>query len=119
MLMVLVKRHFDAHKRPTMPKLVPGVITHLGELGPDLIELVETLTTYAGKQFRPNLPSSMGMTRAKYTAIYRTRFKDALLCANARGFGRALLAAGNPMAGWVLAPGDEHEDLPDWDVYNY
>jgi hypothetical protein len=118
-LMVLIKRQLDANKRSVMPRLVPGVMTHLGELGPDLIELVETLTGQAAKDFRPNAPKSMGLTRPKFTAIYRTRFKDALLCANARGFGRALLAAGNPMAGWALAPGDEHEDLPDWDIYNY
>jgi hypothetical protein len=117
MLLVLIKRQLEAHMRDVMPKLVPGVITHLGELGPDFIVLIETLTAEAGRQFRPTAPAAMGMTKAKFTAMYRTRFKDALLCANASGFGRALLAAGNPMAGWALAPGDEDDDLPDWDLY--
>ena len=119
MLMVLIKRQLEARMRETMPKLVPGVITHLGELGPDFIRLIETLTAEAGKQFRPTAPMSMGWTKAKHTALYRTRFKDALLCANASGFGRALLAAGNPMAGWALAPGDEQDDLPAWDLYQH
>ena len=53
MLLVLIKRQLEAHMRDAMPKLVPGVITHLGELGPDFIRLIETLTAEAGRQEGP------------------------------------------------------------------
>ena len=86
-----------------MPKLVPGIITHLGELGPDMINLVETITGAAGKAFRKGL-MSRGLSRSKYYATFRTRMKDALLAANAEGFGQALLAAGIPIARWVVPP---------------
>ena len=74
-----------------------------------MINLVETITGAAGKAFRRGL-MSRGMSRSKYTAIFRTRMKDALLAANAEGFGQALVAAGNPIAGWVVPP-----DNFDWD----
>ena len=54
------------------------------------------------------------MTKGKATAAFRTRFKDAILAVNARGFGEALIATGNPIAGWVLAPDDG--DLPGWEA---
>ena len=53
-------------------------------------------------------------SKAKTTAAFRTRLKDALMAVNAEGFGRALIAAGTPMGGWVHAPDDA--DLGSWDV---
>ncbi len=50
-------------------------------------------------------------------AAFRSRFKDELLAANARGFGEALVAAGIPIAGWVHAPDDAC--LPDWEELGY
>jgi hypothetical protein len=115
-LMGLATTQVQKRMHTTLPKLVAGVITHLGELGPDMIGLIETLTSAAARQFRAG-PLSRGLSRAKYTAIYRTKLKDALLCANASGFGQALVAAGNPMAGWVRQP--DEWDLPCWDVNSY
>ncbi len=40
--------------------------------------------------------------------------KDALMAANAEGFGKALMAAGTPMGRWVCAPDDA--DVGPWDV---
>ena len=74
---------------------------------------MEQLTAVAGKQFSSRSPMSRGLSKAKVTAAFRSRFKDALLAANARGFGEALVAAGNPIAGWVHAPDDAC--LPDWE----
>ena len=39
------------------------------------------------------------------------------MCANAQGFGQALMAAGNPIAGWVMSH-DEME-LSEWDYSRY
>ena len=107
-------RQMEANKRDRLPVLVPAIITHLGELGPGLISLIEELTACAGRQYRPNSPFSCGRTKARATAAYRTRLKDGLLAVNAEGFGRALMATGNPIGGWVSAPDDA--DLCSWDV---
>ena len=59
-------------------------------------------------------PHTRGLTKARVTAAFRSKFKDALLAANARGFGEALTATGNQIAGWAPAPDDA--GLPGWDV---
>ena len=113
-LMDIASRQHAMGKRERKPVLVSAIITHLGELEPGFITLVEELTACAGRQFRPNSPFSCGNSKARMTAAYRTRLKDALLAANAEGFGRALMAAGTPMGGWVGAPDDA--DIGSWDV---
>ena len=113
-LMEIAIRQLEMGKRDRKPILIPAIITHLGELGPGLISLVEELTACAGRQYRPNSPFSCGRTKARATAAYRTKLKDALLAANAEGFVRALMATGNPIGGWVSAPDDA--DLGSWDV---
>jgi hypothetical protein len=117
MMMELAGNQVKNRKRKALPKLVPAVMTHTGELGPEFISLIETLTNVAAKQFRKG-PLTRGISRARHTAIYRTKLKDALLCANATGFGQALIAAGNPIRGWILSPVEDWE-LPEWDVNNY
>ena len=112
--MHLVMGQLAAGKRTLKPVLMSAVVTHLGELGPDTISLVERLTGVAGKQFCASSPHARGLTKTRVTAAFRSRFKDALLAANARGFGEALIATGNPIAGWVPAPDDA--GLPGWDV---
>jgi hypothetical protein len=113
-MLEIAMRQMTTNKRDRLPVLIPAIITHLGELGPGLISLIEELTACAGRQYRPNSPFSCGRTKARATAAYRTRLKDGLLAANAEGFGRALMATGNPIGGWVSAPDDA--DLCSWDV---
>jgi hypothetical protein len=115
-LMEILEAQFKSRVRQALPKLVPGIITHLGEIGPALIDFIEVLVAVAGKQFDPRDPMSMGMTKARFTARYRTKVKDELLAISALGFGRALECAGNPMSGWVLSPEDADGDLPDWEA---
>ena len=74
------------------------------------------LTGVAGSRFKRS-PLTMGLSKTKFTTIFRTKFKDALMAANAQGFGRALMAAGSPIAGWVQ-PHDEDE-LQSWDYHKY
>jgi hypothetical protein len=113
-LMDIANRQFDSGKRERRPVLLPAIITHMGELGPGFITLIEELTACAGRQYRPNTALTCGRSRAQTTAAFRTRLKDALMVANAEGFGKALMAAGTPMGGWVCAPDDA--DLGSWDV---
>jgi hypothetical protein len=79
--------------------LISAAATHLGELGPDTISLVERLTSVAGKQFCARSPHTRGLTKARVTAASRSRLKDALLAADTRGFGGALTTTCNPIAG--------------------
>jgi hypothetical protein len=104
-LMEILGTQVAGNRRQSMPKLVPGVVTHMGELGPDFIGLIETVTGQAGLRFKKG-PMSRGLSKARFTAVFRTRFKDNLLAVNAEGFGQALVAAGNPISGWVVAPDD-------------
>ncbi len=53
------------------PVLISGVITHLGELSPGIISLVEQLTAVAGKQCSSRSPLSRGLSKAKVTAAFR------------------------------------------------
>ena len=113
-LMDIADRQLAAGKRERKPVLLPAIITHLGELGPGFISLVEELTACVGRQYRSHSPFSCGNSKTRTTAAFRTRLKDALMATNAEGFGRALMAAGTPMGGWFHAPDDT--DLGSWDV---
>ena len=44
------------------------------------------------------------------------RFKDAIMCANATGFGTTISQAGLPRAGASVASADACGDLPEWEV---
>ena len=59
-------------KEDTKPILISAVVTHLGELGPDTISLVERLTSVAGKQFCARSPHTRGLTKARVTAAFRS-----------------------------------------------
>ena len=85
-LMHLVMGQLAAGKRTLKPVLMSAVVTHLGELGPDTISLVERRTGVAGKQFCASSPHARGLTKTRVAAAFRSRFTDALLAANARGF---------------------------------
>ena len=52
------------------------------------------------------------------TAQFRTRFKDAIMCANAiaTGFGTTISQAGLPRAGASVASADACGGLPEWEV---
>ena len=105
-LMQLLAQQARQGRRTHEPKLVAAVITHLGELSPHFIELIEKITIAAASAYRPG-PLNSGAPRNKHTAMFRTRLKDALMACNARGFGRALRSAGNPLPGWVCTQVDE------------
>ena len=98
--------------RKSKPVLLIPIVTHLGEMSPDMITMVEHLTCMAGADYVPSY-MTMGQPRKRFTGAFRSRLKDHIMAVNARGFGRALMAAGNPMTGHVLDPADI--DLPSWE----
>ena len=117
LLMQLAQQQAHAGRRTHTPFLCAAVITHLGELSPDFITLIEKLTTAAATSYRGG-PLTDGAQRKTFTRRFRTRLKDGIMAANASGFGRALRSAGNPMPGWVCSQLDELH-MPTWDDPTY
>ena len=117
LLMQLAQHQAHAGRRACTPLLCAAVVTHLGELSPGFIQLIEKITTAAGAGYQPG-PLNCGAPRKMFTNRFRTRLKDGIMAANARGFGRALRGAGNPMPGWICSHVDELL-LPTWDDPSY
>ena len=84
-------------------------------MSPESLRAVELITRAYG-----TLASSRhyedGISLKRRTAEFRTRFKDALMAANAAGFGSTLAHAGTPRAGRSLSPADAFGGLPDWEI---
>jgi hypothetical protein len=108
-------RQVKSGKRSSVPVLIPCIFSHSGEMSPESIRVVELITReYAtmvsGHYFED------GLALKRRTALFRTRFKDALMVANANGFGSTLAHAGTPRAGRTLSPPDAFGGLPDWEI---
>ena len=71
------------------------MISHAGEMAPELIGMVEFFTNQYAKHIS-TMGFEDGVPKARRTADYRCRFKDALMTTVLRGFGRTLGAVGLP-----------------------
>ena len=92
-LVATALRQKSRGQRPFSPLFVAGVVSHSGEMAPEFINMVEIFTN----QFRKHcttLNLEDGVSAARRTAEYRTRFKDALMTATLGSFGRTLDDAG-------------------------
>ena len=83
-------------------------------MSPEALRVVELITRQytamvATQKFEDGLPLK------RRSAEFRTRFKDALMNANASGFGATLAHAGTPRAGKFLSPAEAFGGLPDWE----
>ena len=102
-------------KRARAPVLMPCIFSHLGEFSPVALRAVEVITL-AYKATAAQRVFEDGISLKRRTAMFRTRFKDALMCANAAGFGHTLSVAGQPRAGRVMPSLDANCGFPDWEV---
>jgi hypothetical protein len=101
--------------RAAAPVFVPCIFSHSGEMSPESMRVIELIT----RQFSTKVSTQYfedGLSLKRRTAAFRTRFKDALMVANANGFGSTLAHAGTPRAGKFLSPADAFGGLPDWEV---
>ena len=101
-------------KRASTPVLVPCIFSHAGEMSSESMRVIELIT----RQYASLVSSQYfedGVTLKRRTAQFRCRFKDALMAANANGFGTTLAHAGTPRAGKLLSPADAFGGLPDWE----
>ena len=73
-------------KRAHTPRMVPCVLSHLGEMSPSALRTVEFITLeYRKMMFTRTFEDGVPLKRR--TTQFHTRFKDAIMCANAAGFG--------------------------------
>ena len=102
-------------RRVRAPVLAACIFSHLGELSPVAIKTVEIITM-AYKAMVSKMLFEDGIPLKKRTAAFRMQFKDALMCANASGFGRTLSVTGRPRAGCRISSPDANGGFPDWEV---
>ena len=89
----------------------------MGEMSPTAVETVEVIV----KAYKASLSFLFfedGISHTKRTSEFRARFKDALMVANATGFGTTLGAAGTPicMVGSRTSSAYDHGGLPPWEL---
>ena len=92
----LIDIAYSQHKagtRAILPVFVAAIISHTGEMAPELVTLVENITRQYAKSITPR-DLDDGVSKNRKTGMFRARFKDALMAAMAEGFGRLLAAAG-------------------------
>ena len=92
----LCKRQQKNGIRQNVPTFEPCILSHAGEFSGGLLRTIEFVTK-AWMANDHSVYARSTITKGKLTAIFRQRFKDALLTSVINGFGRTLLAAGRPM----------------------
>jgi hypothetical protein len=101
--------------RPMKPIFTPCIFSHMGEMAPTAVETVEVITKAYGASLAFQFFED-GISYKKRTAEFRGRFKDALMVANASGFGTTLASAGKPTAGTLVSAAYDRGRLPSWEV---
>ena len=104
-----------AGKRTLKPIFTPCIFSHMGEMSPTAVETVEVID----KAYKASLSFLFfedGISHTKRTSEFRARFKDALMVANATGFGTTLGTAGTPMVGSRTSSAYDHGGLPSWEL---
>ena len=101
--------------RTTAPKFFPCIISHIGEMSPNLLVLIEQLVgQYKKRCAKTHYEDGVKMTRR--TGDFRRRIKDALMATNARGFGRVIADAGGRWNGATSVLLSHWDYVPTWEV---
>jgi hypothetical protein len=98
-MVILAKKQVDEKSRAAAPVFFPLVVSHLGEMCPSLIKLIEWFaTTLKARAMQGLIPQSvlMGTEPSVFSARFRTRAKDRLMAALISGWGRQLRSVGFP-----------------------
>jgi hypothetical protein len=93
LMAILMKLHREG-KRHLKPLFVPAVMTTHGEMGPDLVKLLEWITGHYRRKVESEGPRADGQDAADLTTAFRQRSRERLLVAIAKGTAAALRAAG-------------------------
>ena len=84
---------YQARKRPDELRFVPCVMSHRGEMGPDFIQLIESIAVRM-KSIAKQPHYFDGLSPPQASAQMRTLIKDRLAAAMAKGWGKQLFCAG-------------------------
>ena len=84
-------------KIPHQPKFVPCIVTHCGEFGAGLLEVVEWLCMCYRRNTAPVWARMTGVSISKATACFRLDLLDGWACSIAAGWAQQLLAVGFPL----------------------
>lgn len=100
-------------KRLMAPTFTALIMSHLGEMSGTTLKTVELITkAYTAKISR--LFFEDGISVKRKSAEFRTRFKDAIMIANAAGFGTTLGTAGTPRLVRQAPSAFDHAGIPPW-----
>jgi hypothetical protein len=102
-------------KRSMAPSFAPCIFSHLGEMSPVAIKVIESITNVY-KEKISMMYFEDGISIKRKTAEFRMRFKDALMVANANGFGKTLSVAGQMRVGMNVVSPHDFGGLPSWEV---
>ena len=92
----LIDVAYSQHKagqRAIMPVFVAAIVSHTGEMAPELVTLIENITRQYACTITPR-DLDDGISKNRHTGMFRARFKDALMSATAEGFGQVIAKAG-------------------------
>ena len=67
------------------------IFSHAGEMSPAVFEVIETLSALVKANYSTTVRPLDGFTPKQAAADYRMRFKDALACSVAYGYGNVLM----------------------------
>ena len=99
---------FDSQRRQ-----IPSYIVTSLPCRPGLFPAIRTIEviTLAYRAMAAMCYFEDGISLKRRTTEFRMRFKDALMCANAAGFGRTISQAGKPRAGRAVTSPDANSAM--------
>ena len=86
---MLAQKHL--HLRNTVPEWCPMIFSHAGEMSPSVFVIIESLSALVKANYGSAVRPMDGFTPKQAAADYRMRFKDALACSVAYGYGNILM----------------------------
>jgi hypothetical protein len=92
-LMRVLQAHQLMRMRKNLPKFLPCIVSHAGELSPQFFELIEILTARVKANHKSQRPLD-GLTPTQAATSFRTRFKDQLATCVAKGYASILMLGG-------------------------
>jgi len=98
-LVLVAKKQHSEHKRTSIPKFLPFVVSDCGELAPRAYDLQEWLVDQFRLKCAKEGRRSDGCTTADLVREFRHKLKVAVQLAVAAGLGAMICAAGQPWQG--------------------
>lgn len=98
-LVLVAKKQVAEHKRNSLPKFTPFIVSDCGELSPMAYDLQEWLVEQYRRKCAKESPRADGCTAAELVYQFRHKLKVGVQLAIAAGLGAMIQAAGQPWRG--------------------